>query len=249
MILATNPPEPGHRRERRDTPIFEGFRTDYIVPPEQARPSPQAFLVEQDPNYHLRSHYHLQHQFQVVVAGSGTLGQHAVAPFSVHYSSPESGYGPIISGAEGLSYFTLRAVSDSGAWMLPEDRARMRRGLRKRQFTAQPENPGSPFALLERSEAVLESLFAEQPDGLAAWFLRLPPMQMKELPDSRSGAGRFYVVTGGGLIIDDARYEPLGVAFVSADERVRPIRATDAGLEMLVLQFPSDAVDAGSGGI
>src|SRR3979490_3322681 len=41
---------------------------------------PMAHFVEQDPNTHLRPHFHEADQFQIVVAGSGTLGHHPVGP-------------------------------------------------------------------------------------------------------------------------------------------------------------------------
>ena len=85
----------------------------------QMYPSPQAFLVEQEANATILTHYHQQNQFQVVVGGDGTLGRHAVAPLLVHYAGAFTGYGPIVSGAQGLQYLTFRANNDPGAQFLP----------------------------------------------------------------------------------------------------------------------------------
>src|SRR5262245_3090879 len=92
----------------RDNGPFRGHVTDIIGSLEEPRGEPQAFVVEQAPNWTLRPHYHLMHQFQVAIAGSGMLGRHPLAPFTVHYASPESGYGPIVSGDQGLTYITIR---------------------------------------------------------------------------------------------------------------------------------------------
>ena len=85
-------------------------------------PAPQAFLIQQDPRTLIRSHFHAQDQFQVVAEGGGMLGRHALSPLSVHFASRYTGYGPITSGDEGLSYFTLRAVTTPRAYFLPEAR-------------------------------------------------------------------------------------------------------------------------------
>ena len=93
---------PARRAVRK--PQFEGFVTDLIVPEASGHPRPQAFLVEQQAHWSLRTHFHLEHQFQAFVGGSATLGKHAVGPLTVHYASPHSAYGPLNAGAAGISY-------------------------------------------------------------------------------------------------------------------------------------------------
>ena len=128
-------------RNVRNSEEFRGHITDVIGSLADPARQPQAFLVEQDPNWTLRTHFHLQFQFQVVVAGSGTLGRHPLAPYTVHYTTPESGYGPIVSGDEGLSYFTIREVGGRGAHFLPESREEMQAGLAKAQVTSSRAAP------------------------------------------------------------------------------------------------------------
>jgi hypothetical protein len=109
MIKAATPAATPDRRHDDDIFVGEGY--DLLRPPKDAPRSPLAFMVAQRANWVLRTHFHDQHQFQMVARGSGTLGKHALAPFADHYTSPESAYGPIIAGPEGLAYFTLRAVT------------------------------------------------------------------------------------------------------------------------------------------
>ena len=59
--------------------------------PEPGTLFPMAFLVEQDPGEVANAHFHQADQFQVVVAGSGTLGAHAVQPVSVHFAAAPAG--------------------------------------------------------------------------------------------------------------------------------------------------------------
>jgi hypothetical protein len=237
ILTCTHPASPGPR-ERRDNPIFEGFRTDYIVTPGPAALTPQAFLVEQDPFFHLSAHYHLQHQFQVVVAGGGTLGKHAITPFTTHYASPESGYGPIIAGASGLSYFTLRVVADSTTWVLPEHRASMRQGLAKRQrFAPAPRLAEGPPASRD-----IDTVMPLDAHGTGGWFIRLPPRDSLVLPSSELGAGRFHIVSSGSMTAGAEPCGPKSVIFTSSDETAFPITAGEEGLELMVVQFPADAL-------
>lgn len=63
----------------------ETWRSDYT---ERAAHVPQLLLVEQPiPGSKILSHFHGVDQFQVVVGGSGKLGQHAVGPISLHYTN------------------------------------------------------------------------------------------------------------------------------------------------------------------
>ena len=120
---------------------FVGVVTDLFVSEAISGPRPQSFLVEQSANWTLPTHFHLQHQFQVFIAGSGSLGKTPIHPLTVHYASPHSGYGPLISESDGISYFTLRAMSDTGAWYLPEAREHLKTRIKKQQLHAEPTRP------------------------------------------------------------------------------------------------------------
>src|SRR5262245_55018252 len=67
----------------------------YFSQPAKGTRLPQAFLVENTPHRVLRTHYHDVDQFQVIVSGHGTLGKHAVRPYSVHFARAHTPYGPI----------------------------------------------------------------------------------------------------------------------------------------------------------
>jgi rubredoxin len=61
------------------------WNTNFMQPPKGTR-LPQAFLVENMPHRHLRTHFHDVDQFQVIMSGGGTLGKHAVGPYAIHFS-------------------------------------------------------------------------------------------------------------------------------------------------------------------
>ncbi|MGS0743025.1 hypothetical protein ACVBEF_14510 [Glaciimonas sp. GG7] len=234
-------------RRTRQTPQFTGFITDLIVPNEDSvkganTARPQAFLVEQTPDWTLPTHFHAQHQFQVFVAGSGSLGKHAVEQLGIHYASPYSAYGPLLSGAQGVSYLTLRLIGDTGAWYLPEARPHLPLRIKKQQVHAAPGATALTPALTTLDTALEEILITPEESGLAAWLIRLPPHQ--KIPAPACGAhngGRFYVVTQGALLVDGMALTGLATLFVARDQ-VQDVEAGAAGLELLILQFPEAAL-------
>ena len=226
-------------RSRRDTPQFSGFVTDLILPNEHSSaPRPQAFLVEQVPNWLLPTHYHQEHQFQVVVGGSGRMGASAIELLGVHYASPHAAYGPLVSGEDGLSYLTLRAVHDSGAWYLPDQREHLLLRIPKRHAHGAPALRPTDEALLHLAAPLTETLIEPDAQGLAAWTVSLPahacvPDPGGEVPHG----GRFYVVTRGSLVHGGEPLPGLAVIWVGAQDLFEP-QAGAQGAELVVVQFP-----------
>jgi hypothetical protein len=219
------------------------WRSDLIVSAAGEEWMPQAFLVEQDPQSVILPHFHERDEFQIVVGGDGTFGRHAVRPVGVHYAGRHTGYGPITSGRQGLWYFSLRAVADPGARFLPEARSEMRK-LPKRQLIAEPVQPAAIDALRALREGVVERI-VQEPDGIAAWMLRVPPGGKLDPPaaDDHVGA-RFYLVVEGEMRWQGERLPRLSTAFVSAEEASFALQAGDEGAEVLAVQFPFDSSNA-----
>ncbi len=204
------------------------------------RPAPQAYLVTQEPDWNFTTHYHREEQFQVVVGGGGSIGSHALAPIMVHYASREAGYGPLVSGNEGLHYFTLRAVTDSGAWYLPKFRDQMNRGLKKRQDTVGPiarfQGP------LNCSGAGIDEIIEPATTGLAAWAVQVAANTAMTPPAHPNSGGRFYVVIDGDIEYADQQLPALACIFTSSDEGALELKAGESGARVLVLQFPDSAL-------
>lgn len=230
-----------HRLVRK--PQFVGEVYDLINPDQQSpAPRPQAFLVEQSANWTLPTHFHQEHQFQVFVGGGGRLGAHAVPHLAVHYASPHSAYGPLVSGEQGLAYLTLRAVGDTGAWYLPEQRAQLKLRIPKRQAHGAPAAAVAMEALGALPESQVEALIPPDAAGTAAWLLRLPPGASGEWPaGAQAGGGRFVVVHQGSLRLPGGEALPsLSVAWVAREDGF-PYTAGPGGLEAVVVQFPAEA--------
>jgi hypothetical protein len=205
-------------------------------PPGPATVYPMAFLVEQPPGSVVASHFHEANQFQIVVAGDGRLGSHPVEPVAVHYSNAFSAYGPITAGPDGLQYFTLRNGYDRGARYLPGAREEMR-GVRRRFRDAFAEPVAPEAAVPEDASAAV--LIPEAADGMGAWRHRLPPGAVLAGLDPASGDGQFWVVTGGSLRTAEGEVlSPMSCAFVAPDEPPFAATAGEAGLDVVLVQFP-----------
>jgi len=223
----------------------EHWRTDFIGRrgDGEIRNAPQAFLIEMTPNEVIVPHFHEVDQFQIFVAGSGSLGRAGApaTPLAVHYSDHHTGYGPINAGPHGFSYFTLRAKTDPGAVYLhkPGYREKLKPG-KKRHDLAQITLSTEPV-LVNRGDAALEPLLKNQDheeDGLAAFLLRMGPDRKTSGPDPRASDGQHYLVVNGSLELDGNHYPAWSTVFVAASEAPLAISAGAQGLEVLILQYP-----------
>jgi hypothetical protein len=236
------------RASRKEGTISGGgatWRSDYLLPkfPDEGEgvfPLPQAFSVEQSPQSVSLPHFHDEDQFQVIAQGGGTLGRHAVGAFSVHYTNRQTGYGPIVAGEQGLTYFTLRQIATKGIWYLanPDAKEKLDRTAPKRQATVGPLNPKPPEELRALQAAQTDTLIEPHEDGLAAWVVRVPAGASVAAPAHPNGTGRYFMVLGGAMRIEGQDLPAQSVTFVSHDEKGFSIAATGEGAEVLVLQYP-----------
>lgn len=211
---------------------FHGY-TDFMFESEPGQPpGPQAFLVHQDPGWVLPVHFHMQYQMQVVVGGGGTLGKHTVGPGSVHYATPQSAYGPLTAGPDGLEYFTLRVLTDRGAWYMPESRRMMEPGRKKEQATGD----------LPASAAEAATLITLRPDGVGAWAYRADAGGVVRCGEEPTRAGRFHVVLSGSFRLGAHTLPRQACAFWSPPDAAPQFEALEDGSRLVVVQFPEAAL-------
>ena len=223
---------------------FSFHRSEWMQGGRGADLSPTVFLVEQPPNSVLAPHFHMQNQFQVIQAGSGMLGRHAVGPGSVHYAGAFTGYGPLAAGPGGLSYFTIRAVFETGANFLPAARDRMRQGPRR--HAQGPAHAPLPLdALRDLASTRRVQLIAPQGD-LEACALQLPPFARVE-PGKPGGSGQFQLVLAGTLETPQGRLQAWESRYLSCGEDAAGCAAGASGLHLLVLQMPASASEYAKG--
>ena len=199
-------------------------------------PSPNAYLVCQEPGAVLHPHFHQADQFQVFVAGTGRIGTHAVAAVTVHWAAAHSPYGPVVAGPDGLQYLTLRRQFDPGAQWMPDEAERLRsiRGRVHRTHTSEP------IVALDARAAVLQTgelwrvTSVVQDSRAAAWLVDLGPgaYWRQDTP-----ADSFVYMLAGTAETHGATLAPEACLFASRDEGALRIAAGPAGARVLLAQF------------
>ena len=259
-VIRSHPFDPLDRARavRAETSEFTGWRLPLIDSP--AGPcAPNAKIIEQQAGCVIPAHFHTCHQFQVVSAGGGFLGRKPVQPWTVHYTSPETGYGPIEAGEQGLSYYVLRPQIDPGAKFMPQSRGLMRAGLPKHHAVSGPIDVPDAAALAALGTARVQTCLPLTPEGMAVWQVGLPPGERFLASELPGEGARFYLVTAGALVQVDAVAPADGPA--RADAATQPLlslgslcfaeradafslQASPLGADLLVLQFPPEATIA-----
>ena len=216
---------------------------DILVSELGKMPSPHSIYTRQPANFRIPPHYHDNAQFQVFVEGGATFGSRSIRPLTVHFATHQTGYGPIVSGDQGLIYITLRMATEFGAHLVdkPEERERMNPRIRRRQITHDVA-PLAPGALQALAASQVVVALEPEPNGLAAWVMRLPPSATLDVPKHAGGAGQFHIVTAGSMIVDGETYGRHASAWVGPEETGFILRAGDQGLEVVVCQFPREAL-------
>ena len=217
-----------------------------VIDPERLHP--MALLVEQDPSSELQAHFHEADQFQVVVAGDGTIGREQVGQIALHYASAYTTYGPILAGAGGLSYFTLRNGFEFKAWHMPESREHLSLARRRPprvgmgRFDFAEVMQAAPAAGSVRERAVMPMA----PDGLAAWLYVAGAGAMVAGHDPLLGRGQHWLVLSGSFADGPLQGGPkLSCGFLRPDEAALRARAGAEGVVALVMQYPlHDALDS-----
>jgi hypothetical protein len=187
----------------------------------------------------LRVHYHLHDQFQLVVRGSGRLGVHDLSIGSLHYADALTPYGPILTGADGLSYLTLRGHSDVGIHYMPESRTELRRMLEEDGSTPGTRRSITVHLLADAtSETNCWSDLITAPDGLRASVVTVDPDGIT-IPEV-GGSGAFLVVLRGSLSGDDGPVSEGNICWIPASyDAERPtVRSTHGVATISLLQFP-----------
>ena len=216
-----------------DTVIFH--KGEWMESGEDPWLSPTVFLAEQPPHYTLETHFHRQNQFQLAVEGSATLGRAELSPVTVHYAGAYTGYGPLVSGAQGIKYFTIRPVFDTGLTLASQAREKMIRGP-KRHAEVVLGAPWNEEALAALREP--EDRFAIAPDrGLAVRHVRLPPGARCELQHIEISSSLFAFVLAGTCSLDTQLLNRWESVFATRDEHLT-LQAQANGAEIVVLHVP-----------
>jgi hypothetical protein len=198
---------------------------------------PQGFLVHQPPGAITPAHFHEPNQFQVFVGGKGRIGAFAAVPLTVQYANGHTPYGPIVAGPEGIEYFTLRQRWDPGAKYLPASRDKLVKGNQRTRVKG--DLPAcNDEARKARKGVTIETIFAQEADGLAGNLYRMGAGQTARMPDPAGTGGIYFVVTEGSVMYGGRELPRLSTIFSCCEEVRVVLEAGPAGADLLVLHFP-----------
>lgn len=201
----------------------------------------QAYRIDMSAHMKLDAHLHIVDQFQVFMAGSGKIGRDRADMISVHYADHHTAYGPLIAGAQGMSYLTLRPKTDAGMVMVNDPDIRTKLAPTKRRHRMSPPVILSIEPVLRNLDAmVVEQIFEGKPgdEGMAALVYRLGPDMQTPGPDLVGTGGYYIVVMNGTLETNDGPLGPWSLIFVGPDEAPPQLRAGTSGLEALITIYP-----------
>ena len=216
------------------------WSTDFLsLRSTEIKDEPQALLIEMNADEVILPHFHPVDQFQIFIAGSGKLGRKDAAAIMLQYTDHHVAYGPITAGAQGLSFFALRRLTDSGPVYM--DKPGYREKLvpsPKRSHEIGPLPLSTELVLKARTQVALEPLFEENyDDGLAAYVLRIGGGMTTTAPAPHSGGGQHYLVLNGAMDIGGKSYGPWSTIFVDCAECAPLVSGGDKGAEVLIMQF------------
>jgi hypothetical protein len=202
--------------------------------PETGAPLPMLYLVEQDANTIIPTHFHQVTQFQVAVAGSGKIGERHLQPVTVHYTNAFTGYGPLQASSEGMSYFTVRNAFDPGLRPLPEakqellDARQTHSGRQPLNIVAEPMPLASSMA--QHSQ---KSLLAHE-SGAAALMHSMP--KASEFNAKPLAQDSTWLLISGKVRLNDIELNANDGVFLSSGESMQLQALSD--LHLLELRFP-----------
>lgn len=153
------------------------YKAEWMQTGEDPHFSPTVFLYEQPGDTSLSAHFHHNNQFQIFIEGEGKIGPRKIAPVVVHYAGAYTGYGPLLAGPDGLKYFTLRSVHESGAVRVADVRAGKASWPKgpMRHATSQ-QIAVSAAGTLTALQAIRETaLIPRAEDGLEVVSIEMPP--------------------------------------------------------------------------
>jgi hypothetical protein len=206
--------------------------------PLEFKATPRAFLTRRSPGDVIDPHFHEIAQYQVVVEGKGRIGKHALHPLTVHYTDAYTPYGPIVTDAEGLAFFTIRPrVDNGGTHYMPQSRSRMPRRA-GRSLTVHATVGGPPR---RSGEVTIETLIPTNEDGVQSKLLSFGPGASSQPDGDGPLQDRFLVVVGGSLMRSDRAFGLYTCIYGAAGEASPELTAGPDGAQVLLVQFPPEA--------
>jgi|SRR5271168_1405758 len=226
-------------RTRRERPFPNGavgVKSDWMLTSEDPKFSPTVFLYEQPPGSILPAHFHYNNEFQIFIEGDGKIGPRTISPVTVHYAGAYTAYGPLAAGPQGLKYFTVRTVFESGAVRVNKSEGKWPTGPR-RQATSKPLSPRAACELASLVKSCESILLPRTEDGLFAAVTELPPDTELAPIVVGAGDGAFVFILAGSILNASDRINAYESLYFTSDE-APTLTAADSGAQLLTLICP-----------
>ena len=205
------------------------WNSNYIGTKDSGQ-GPHCFIVEGDPGFVIKPHFHGVNQFQVCAGGSGMLGKSPLTPGVLHYADAYTPYGPLVASDRGLTFFTLRQMAQTGTHYVPGAKKEEKKAPTGRNLVtrAEPERRGTSGV----------RHLIDQADGVHVIELAGAAHEMLPDPDGLVKHGSAYVVVFAGSITVEGRdYPERSVLFVPEGERVPALACGPDGALAAFMSF------------
>ena len=182
---------------------------------------PHALVTDMAAGESILPHFHSIAQFQIFSAGAGSMGRHP----------------------QGLTFYAMRMQAFNSAPVYldkPGYREKLKPSKR-RNLVSPPLVLSTVPVLAASTTAMWEPVYAETyDDGLAAQLLRLGRGLTVMSPPPQRAGGLYLFVVNGSLEHANAQWPLWSMLALDKTADAIEIRAGEAGLELLVLEFPHE---------
>lgn len=226
------------RRIQVHSPELHGIKSEWMISDEDPSLSPTIFLVEQPAGMVLPAHFHRNNQFQLVVAGTGKIGPTKLEPVTIHYAGAYTAYGPLLAGPEGLKYFTIRPVHESGMQVVAETPQHAWPKGPRCHATSKQVAVLSDHELAQVTRLLTANAITGD-GGMRADVCTLPPGSELDLFCHEEAEGLFIFVLAGSAEVEAVTLGLWESVFLSSDELTTPIRAGAGGAQVAILAPPA----------
>jgi hypothetical protein len=240
MVIA---PTSGHVFQTiDDAEIVQGgdgaIHRSFLGAMRQLGAGPQAYLGDCVEGNEVDSHFHKIDQFQVMFGAPGAYYHRSPLPeVFLLYSDAYSVYGPFGAGPEAhLHVFTLRGTGTNFHGSMPRCRDELLyRGARQHRLDLGPLlAKGAPAP----DEVEVHAIVEPEPDGLAAYLMRIGPHTESAAPTGELRTGRYTVVLAGDIQYDGREFGPNSLGWSCGDAADLVLRGGFDGAVILFLHLP-----------
>ena len=220
-----------------DGNVFKGSNNKTMA--EGLDGGPEGFIGIMHKGLETEAHYHNEAQFQVGLEGSLDSPGHHMEALAVHYTDPNTAYGPLVFGGCTVAVLRPRRTSRSIYMSMRENRAFRDPHGRELVGTSidvewEELSDGTAF----RRKVLFEG------DGPAARLFEYAPNSQVQLETAPHG--EWQILTAGSARIGDEEIKPYSMRYITGAEAPSSMTVGPDGATWLLLTFDEAADKSGS---